>query len=229
MSPHLSGIAMLVLAILTRIMMYSSRTLAKKLEDCMGASTIFSIFVRTAEHIYNRKSRQRRAAEAASKLVSVLDKYVMDCDAVAADNGYSPFENPAHYDYQERKPQCLNASFSIPDITDWELLPLSFTDGTRALENLQRDTPDALIEASESGDASGDDYYARRQQIFSSLGIRAVALARELRTIYHLKPPSSEHREREIRIENTLKYHDGFSKRLRRIEYQISRQKKSIS
>ncbi|WNK42624.1 hypothetical protein [Pantoea agglomerans] len=195
----------------------------------MGAATIFSIIVRTAEHIFNHKSRQRRAAEAASKLVSVLDKYVMDCAAVAIDNGYSPFENPAHYDYRERKPQCLNASFSIPDIADWELLPLSFTDGTRALENRQRDTPDALIEAREFGDASEDDYYALRQKIFSTLGFRAVALARELRTTYHLEPPSSEHREREIRIENTLKHHDGYSKRLRRIEYQISRQKKSIS
>ncbi|WP_187488595.1 hypothetical protein [Duffyella gerundensis] len=199
----------------------------------MGASTIsasiFSIIVRTVEHIFNRKSRQRRAAEAASKLVSVLDKYVIDCAAVAADNGYSPFENPAQYDYRERKCQCLNASFSIPDIADWELLPLSFTDGTRALENLQRDTPDALIEAWEYGDASGDDYYARRQKIFSTLGFQAVALARELRTIYHLKPPSSEHRKREIRVENTLKYHDGFSNRLRRIEYQISRQTKPIS
>lgn len=194
----------------------------------MGTSTIFSIIVRTAEHIFNRKSRQRRAAEAASKLVSVLDKYVIDCAAVAADNGYSPFDNPAHNDYRERKPQCLNASFSIPDIADWELLPLSFTDGTRALENIQRDTQDALIEALEYGDPSGDDYYECRQKIFSTLGTRAVALARELRTIYHLKPPSYEHQEREIRIENTLKYHDGFSKRLRRIEYHISRQGKSI-
>ncbi|WP_432537468.1 hypothetical protein [Pantoea eucalypti] len=213
--------------------MQPSRTVANKVEDCMGASTIsasiVSIIVRTAEHIFNRKGRQRRAAEAASKLVSVLDKYVIDCAAVADDNGYSPFENPAHNDYRKRKPQCLDASFSIPDIADWELLPLNFTDGTRALENLQRDTPDALTEAWEYGDGSGDDYFGRRQEIFSTLGFRAVVLARELRTTYHLRPPSSKHREREIRVENSLKYHDEFSKRLRRIEAKIARQSKIIT
>lgn len=52
--------------------------------------SVFSGIVRTAEYLLNRKSRQRREAEAASQLVSVLDRFVVDCDAVVTDDGTHP-------------------------------------------------------------------------------------------------------------------------------------------
>ncbi|MGF6477816.1 hypothetical protein ABIE06_004678 [Pantoea dispersa] len=184
--------------------------------------SVFSVIARTAEFLFNRKSRQRRAGEAASHLVSVLDKFVVDCAAVATDNGYPPFTNPEYYDYRERKPQYEAARLAVPDIPGRELLPLSISDRVRAIESLQNDTPGALTEADEHDDGSGDEFYARRQKIFSLLGFKAVELSRELRSTYRLSPPSTEHRGREKRIEEKLRYHDGFSVRIRIAERRIA-------
>lgn len=60
------------------------------------SGSVFSVIVRTAEYLFNRKSQQRRAGEAASQLVSVLDRFVVDCDAVVTDDGYPPFTNPEY-------------------------------------------------------------------------------------------------------------------------------------
>ncbi|HCJ6971208.1 TPA: hypothetical protein NVB94_004035 [Vibrio cholerae] len=48
----------------------------------------------------------------------------------------------------------------------------------------------------------------------------------ELRSAYRLSPPSFEHRDREKRIEEKLRYHDGFSVKIRRIEQRIARKAK---
>ncbi|ECB4982951.1 hypothetical protein GJC18_19730 [Salmonella enterica] len=189
--------------------------------------SVLSNIVRTAaEYLRNRKSQQRREAEAASQLVSVLDRFVVDCDAVATDDGYPPFTNPEHYDYRERKPQCEMVRLAMPDIPGRELLPLSISDRVRAIESLQNDTSGALMEAHECDDGSGDHFYAKRQKIFSLLGFKAVELTRELRSAYRLSPPSIEHRDREKRIEEKLRYHDGFSVKIRRIEQRIARKAK---
>lgn len=186
--------------------------------------SVISVITRTAQYLFNRKSRQRRAGEAASHLVSVLDKFVVDCDAVARDYGYDPFTDPAHHDYRKRKPRSEEARLDVPDIPGRELLPLSISDRVRALESLQNDTTDALREAIEEADGSGDKYYATRQKIFSFLGFRAVELSRELRAAYRLSPPSPGHREREKRIEDKLRYHDGYSIRIRIAERRIARE-----
>ncbi|WP_028715602.1 hypothetical protein [Pantoea ananatis] len=185
---------------------------------------VISVITRTAQYLFNRKSRQRRAGEAASHLVSVLDKFVVGYDAVARDNGYDPFTDPAYHDYRKRKPRSEEARLNVPDIPGRELLPLSISDRVRALESLQNDTSDALREAFEEDDGSDDKFYATRQKIFSFLGFRAVELSRELRAAYRLSPPSPAHRERETRIEETVRYHDGFSIRIRRIERRIARE-----
>ncbi|HHQ9365548.1 hypothetical protein ACEWB5_23320 [Citrobacter koseri] len=176
--------------------------------------------------MFNRKSQQRRAGEAASQLVSVLDRFVVDCDAVVTDDGYPPFTNPEYHDYRERTPQCETVRLAVPDIPNRELLPLSISDRVRAIESLQNDTPRALMEAHEDDDGSGDGFYATRQKIFSLLGFKAVELSRELRSAYRLSPPSFEHRDREKRIEEKLRYHDGFSVKIRRIEQRIARKAK---
>ncbi|EOC1268737.1 hypothetical protein ACN5KR_003737 [Cronobacter malonaticus] len=188
--------------------------------------SVFSVIVRTAEYLFNRKSRQRRAGEAASQLVSVLDRFVVDCDAVATDDGYPPFTNPEYHDYRKRKPQCETVRLAVPDIPGRELLPLSISDRVRAIESLQNDTLGELMEANEYDDGSGDDFYATRQKIFSLLGFKAVELSRELRSAYRLSPPSIEHRDREKRIEEKLRYHDGFNVKIRRIERRIARKAK---
>ncbi|KAB1038934.1 hypothetical protein [Cronobacter sakazakii] len=190
------------------------------------SGSVFSVIVRTAEYLFNRKSQQRRAGEAASQLVSVLDRFVVDCDAVVTDDGYPPFTNPEYHDYRERTPQCETVRLAVPDIPNRELLPLSISDRVRAIESLQNDTPRALMEAHEDDDGSGDGFYATRQKIFSLLGFKAVELSRELRSAYHLSPPSFEHRDREKRIEEKLRYHDGFSVKIRRIEQRIARKAK---
>ncbi|EBV3125756.1 hypothetical protein AAL05_20965 [Salmonella enterica subsp. enterica serovar Typhimurium] len=190
------------------------------------SSSVFSVIVRTAEYLFNRKSQQRRAGEAASQLVSVLDRFVVDCDAVVTDDGYPPFTNPEYHDYRERTPQCETVRLAVPDIPNRELLPLSISDRVRAIESLQNDTPRALMEAHEDDDGSGDGFYATRQKIFSLLGFKAVELSRELRSAYRLSPPSFEHRDREKRIEEKLRYHDGFSVKIRRIEQRIARKAK---
>lgn len=82
------------------------------------------------------------------------------------------------------------------------------------------------MEAHECDDGSGDGFYATRQKIFSLLGFKAVELTRELRLAYRLSPPSIEHRDREKRIEEKLRYHDGFSVKIRRIERRIARKAK---
>ncbi|ABU79604.1 hypothetical protein ESA_pESA2p06571 (plasmid) [Cronobacter sakazakii ATCC BAA-894] len=115
---------------------------------------------------------------------------------------------------------------AVPDIPNRELLPLSISDRVRAIESLQNDTPRALMEAHEDDDGSGDGFYATRQKIFSLLGFKAVELSRELRSAYRLSPPSFEHRDREKRIEEKLRYHDGFSVKIRRIEQRIARKAK---
>lgn len=186
--------------------------------------SVISVITRTAQYLFNRKSRQRRAGEAASHLVSVLDKFVVDCDAVARDNGYDPFTDPAHHDYRKRKPRSEEARLDVPDIPGRELLPLSISYRVRTLESQQSDTSDALREAFEEDDGSGDKYYATRQKFFSFLGFRAVELSRELRAAYRLSPPSPAHREREKRIEDKLRYHDGYSIRIRRAERRIARE-----
>ena len=174
--------------------------------------SVFSGIVRTAaECLRNRKSRQRRAGEAASQLVSVLDRFVVDCDAVATDDGHPPFTNPADHEYRERTQQCEMVLLAVPDIPGRELLPLSISDRVRAVESLQNDTSGALMEAHECDDGSGDGFYATRQKIFSLLGFKAVELTRELRSAYRLSLPSNEHRDREKRIEEKLRYYDGFS------------------
>lgn len=188
--------------------------------------SVFSGIVRTAEYLLNRKSRQRREAEAASQLVSVLDRFVVDCDAVVTDDGYPPFTNPEYHDYRERTPQCETVRLAVPYIPGRELLPLSISDRVRAIESLQNDTSGALMEAHECDDGSGDGFYATRQKIFSLLGFKAVELTRELRLAYRLSPPSIEHRDREKRIEEKLRYHDGFSVKIRRIERRIARKAK---
>ncbi|EAY8053611.1 hypothetical protein EY875_23830 [Salmonella enterica subsp. enterica serovar Senftenberg] len=190
------------------------------------SGSVFSVIVRTAEYLFNRKSQQRRAGEAASQLVSVLDRFVVDCDAVVTDDGYPPFTNPEYHDYRERTPQCETVRLAVPDIPNRELLPLSISDRVRAIESLQNDTPRALMEAHEDDDGSGDGFYATRQKIFSLLGFKAVELSRELRSAYRLSPPSFEHRDREKRIEEKLRYHDGFSVKIRRIEQRIARKAK---
>ncbi len=188
--------------------------------------SLFSFSVQAVKYLSNRKSRQRRAGEAASQLVSVLDRFVVDCDAVATDDGYPPFTNPEYYDYRERTPQSETALLAVPDIPGRELLPLSISDRVRAIESLQNDTSRALMEAYEADDGSGDVIYATRQKIFSLLGFKAVQLSRELRSAYRLSPPSFEHRDREKRIEEKLRYHDGFSVKIRRIEGRIARKAK---
>lgn len=80
------------------------------------SGSVFSVIVRTAEYLFNRKSQQRRAGEAASQLVSVLDRFVVDCDAVVTDDGYPPFTNPEYHDYRERTPQCETVRLAVPDI-----------------------------------------------------------------------------------------------------------------
>lgn len=170
------------------------------------SGSVFSVIVRTAEYLFNRKSQQGRAGEAASQLVSVLDRFVVDCDAVVTDDGYPPFTNPEYHDYRERTPQCETVRLAVPDIPNRELLPLSISDRVRAIESLQNDTPRALMEAQEDDDGSGDGFYATRQKIFSLLGFKAVELSRELRSAYRLSPPSFEHRDREKRIEEKLRY-----------------------
>lgn len=185
---------------------------------------VISVITRTAQYLFNRKGRLRRVGEAASHLVSVLDKFVVDCDAVARDNGYDPFNDPAYHDYRERKPRSEEARLDVPDVPGREFLPLSISDRVRALESLQNDTSDALREAFEEDDGSGDKYYATRQKIFSFLGFRAVELSRELRAAYRLSLPSPAHREREKRIEEKLSYHDGYSIRIRIAERRIARE-----
>lgn len=118
---------------------------------------VISVITRTAQYLFNRKSRQRREGEAASHLVSVLDKFVVDCDAVARDNGYDPFADPAHHDYRKRKPRSEEARLNVPDIPGRELLPLSISDRVRTIQSLQNDTSDALLEAYEEDDGSGDN------------------------------------------------------------------------
>ncbi|CBA34684.1 MULTISPECIES: hypothetical protein [Enterobacteriaceae] len=189
--------------------------------------SVFSVIVRTAEYFFfNRKSRQRREAEAASQLVSVLDRFVVGCDAVAEDDGYPPFTNPEYHDYRDRTPQSETVLLAVPDIPGRELLPISISDRVRVIESLQNDTSRALMEARECDDGSGDGFYAKRQEIFSLLGFKAVELTRELRSAYRLSPPSIEHRNREKRIEEKLRYHDGFSVKIRRIEQRIARKAK---
>jgi hypothetical protein len=188
--------------------------------------SVFSVIVRTAEYFFKRKSQQRRAGEAASQLVSVLDRFVVDCDAVVSDDGYPPFTNPEYHDYRERTPQCEIVRLAVPEIPGRELLPLSISDRVRSIESLQNDTPRALMEAHEFDDGSGDGFYATRQKIFSVLGFKAVELSRELRSAYRLSPPSIEHCDREKHIEEKLRYHDGFSVKIRRIERRIARKAK---
>ena len=186
--------------------------------------SLISAIGRFTEPLFTRKQKQRRAAEAASRLASVLDKYVKKCADVALDNGYSPFTNPAHHDYRKRKEQCREPVLVLPVIPDWELLPLRFTDGARGIENRQEDIPDLLREAREYSDGSGDEYYAERQKIFAQQGLRAVKLSRELRNTYNLTPPSTQHRKLEAILEEKVKYHDGYSVKLRRIDRRIKRQ-----
>ncbi|WP_273759653.1 hypothetical protein [Pantoea ananatis] len=185
---------------------------------------VISVITRTAQYLFNRKSRQRREGEAASHLVSVLDKFVVDCDAVARDNGYDPCADPAHHDYRKRKPRSEEARLDVPDIPGRELLPLSISDRVRTIQSLQNDTSDALLEAYEEDDGSGDHFYMVRQKIFSVMGLHAVALSRELRAAYRLLPPSPAHRKRETRLEETVRYHDGYSIRIRRAERRIARE-----
>lgn len=187
-------------------------------------TSVFSFVVRAAEYMFTRKLRQRRGAEAALRLVSILDRYVVDCAAVASDSGYSPFADPAGYDYRNRKAQFQDAILTLPDIPDHELLPIGFIDRARAIENRQNDTHQTLREAREYDDGSGDQYYAERQRIFSILGLYAAELSQELRTEYGLTPPSSEHRKREIILGDMVRYHDGYSIRLRVIERRLARQ-----
>lgn len=96
----------------------------------------------------------------------MLDRFVVDCDAVVTDDGYPPFTNPEYHDYRERTPQCETVRLAVPDIPNRELLPLSISDRVRAIESLQNDTPRALMEAHEDDDGSGDGFYATRQKIF---------------------------------------------------------------
>lgn len=78
--------------------------------------SVFSGIVRTAEYLLNRKSRQRHEAEAGAQLVSVLDRFVVDCHAVASDDGYPSFTNPEYHDYRERTPHCETVRLAVPDI-----------------------------------------------------------------------------------------------------------------
>lgn len=153
-----------------------------------------------------------------------MDRYVTDCCAAAADNGYPDYMDPARYHYRERSHQCPDPTLALPEIRDWKLLPLVFTDGARAIENQQNDIPDLLRDAWETDDGSGNQYFAERQRIFAGLGFQASTLSRRLRNAYHLAPPSWTHRERETFLELQVKYHDGYSVRLRIIERRIARQ-----
>lgn len=123
-----------------------------------------------------------------------------------------------------QKTQREEARLVVPDISGRELLPLSISPWVRALESQQSDTSDALREAFGEGNGSGEQYYATRHKIFSLLGFRAVELSWELRTAYRLSPPSPSHRKREKCIEEKLRYHDGFSIRIRRTERRIARE-----
>lgn len=186
-------------------------------------TSVFSAMGKLLDYCLNRKQLQRHTAEAASKLVSVLDRYVRDC-AAASDDGYLPGANPQYNDYRNRKEQCADPVLALPDIPGWNLLPLRYTDGVRDIEHRQNDISDVLQEAFEGDFGALDEYFAERQRVFAELGFRATLLSRDLRAEYDLMPPSVRHRERETLLEKTLQYHDGFSIRLRRSERRIARQ-----
>lgn len=184
----------------------------------------YSLVVRAVECIYSRKFRQRREAGAALHLLSILEKYVVDCEKVASDNGYSPFVDPASNDYRDRKPQSQDAILTLPVIPDYELLPIHFVDKVRDIVLCQSDTSHKMRKASEYDDGSGDGYYEERQKNFVLLGMKAVLLSKELRSKYGFKPPSSEHDAREISLEQKLKDYSEFSKRLRLSERRHAQQ-----
>ncbi|MDF7662768.1 hypothetical protein PUG81_27755 [Erwiniaceae bacterium L1_54_6] len=58
-------------------------------------TSVFSAMGKLFDYCLNRKLLQRQAAEAASRLISVLDRYVRDCSAAASDDGYLPGANPS--------------------------------------------------------------------------------------------------------------------------------------
>jgi hypothetical protein len=187
-------------------------------------TTLYSAAGKLVGSLLTRKQLRRHQAEAASRLASLLNRYVTDCYAAAADNGYPDYMDPARYDYRERSHQCPDPTLALPEIRDWELLPLVVTDGARAIENQQNDIPGLLRDARETDDGSGNQYFAERQRIFARLGFQASALSRMLRNAYHLTPPTMTHRERETFLESQVKYHDGYSVKLRIIERRIARQ-----
>ncbi|MFP1887050.1 hypothetical protein ACLED0_00365 [Lonsdalea quercina] len=187
-------------------------------------TSLSSLVVRAVQCIFARKFRQRREAGAALHLLSILNKYVVDCEKVASDNGYSPFEDPAGYDYRDRKARSEDAILTLPVIPDHELLPIHFIEKVRVIENFQSDIFQRMRKASEYDDGSGDQYYAERQKIFAELGLRAVLLSKGLRSKYGFTPPSSEHNRREIILDRVFKYHSDFSKRLRLSERRHAQQ-----
>ncbi|WP_413676634.1 hypothetical protein [Pantoea dispersa] len=187
-------------------------------------TTILNGAPRALRHLSSQRQHVQRQADVASQLVSILDRFATGCAAVASDDGYPEWTDPGRRDYRTRKHQRNAPELVLPEIAGWELLPTEITDGARSIVNLQVDIPDALQNADYSDPGSGDDYFAERQRQYASLGLRAVLLSRRLRVDFSLSPPSGPHRRREILLEEKVKYHDGYSVRLRIIERRIARQ-----
>ncbi|MCG7368530.1 hypothetical protein MHZ90_20760 [Pantoea sp. ACRSH] len=170
-------------------------------------------------HLSSQRQHGWRRADVASQLVSVLDRFATGCAAVASDDGYPERTDPARRDYRTRKHQQNAPELVLPEIAG----STEITDGARSIVNLQNDIPDALQNADDGDPGSGDDYFAERQRQYAGLGLRAVLLSRRLRADFSLSPPSGPHRRRESLLEEKVKYHDGFSVRLRQAEHRIAR------
>ncbi|MEG3126728.1 hypothetical protein SC171_16950 [Pantoea cypripedii] len=140
-------------------------------------TSVFSAMGKLFDYRLDRKLLQRQAAEAASRLISVLDRYVRDCSAAASDDGYLPGANSHYNDYRDRKEQCADPVLALPDIQGWNLLPLRYTDGVRDIEHRQNDIKDVLQEAFEGDFGALDEYFAERHRVFAELGFRATLLA----------------------------------------------------
>jgi hypothetical protein len=140
-----------------------------------------------AQQWFERGVRKRNARHLAVRVVSILDTYVDTCVRVVLDDGLS---------YGQRDEQgCLVPQVatppppSFPEELDWTSIDHQLMNRILLMPNEAQTANDKIASISEyvAHPPDYDEYFEERQYQYSTLGLTAFELGRELRKTYGIQ------------------------------------------